>query len=200
MRSSRLLLLALALSRLGSAAEPTETKNDKGQRPPDEKRRLDAVAAEVARRKLLRDAAQKAETDTRQLIRDHESGAKPATDSDLADARALLREMDEDRAYRAAGKQRPKAPPKPDDLLSAKLPGVDVETLSSLWQDYFGETLHFTEQAKPRTITVVFMKVPYKSVRAAIIAQLECQGLYIVHTDQGTTLDDRPWRASLQQK
>lgn len=73
----------------------------------DESRRERAVLAEVQRRRALREA----ETAARALVRDHESGTKPATEAQLDAARAVIREADDRRAKAEASPVKQKTAP-----------------------------------------------------------------------------------------
>ena len=160
----RLILLLPLLALPLCAAEPSE------------KERLDRVKAEVERRRVLREQAlEKA----RRLVRDHESGLKPATAAELAEARAAIRADDE---------RRTKAPKLPavdkNSVVELHLPDASVETVANAWRMYFGPAA-FTEAARLKRVTMKFPRQPLEELRPKMIAALRDAGIRIVDTSGG---------------
>jgi hypothetical protein len=139
------------------------------------KERLQRVSAEVARRKAMRAAQENA---TR-VVREHESGAKKATEEQLAAARAVLRDLAEQ------GSKGPK-------VSEVSLPGAEMQTVARAWSVIFNETVVVSDRAKSKLVDVRVSDPSPEEFRKKFVAALRANGIYVVKNGEVTLLDTQP--------
>jgi hypothetical protein len=146
--------------------------------------RLQKIAAEVQRRRLAREEAEAAD---RKLIRDHESGAKPATEAQLAEARARIRASDERRA-----KELPLPTAKGEASVRAQLVEADMATVAGLWRSMFGGEVTIAERAKSRIISMEIQATPRDDLRNRFVAGLRERGIFVSEQAGRVVFDVEP--------
>lgn len=168
-----LLLFALSLG----AAESEEAARE----------RLRRVGAEVERRRIQREQYE-AEQRAAHLVREHESGAKKATEEQLAAARALLRAVAERKAK--------EPPPTPANGLPREIqlmaPDADISLLARTWRIYFGGNATITERAKAKGGTVIFSASSPEETRRKFEAALREIGIHVLVRPDGVVFDTEP--------
>jgi hypothetical protein len=153
-------------------------------KPADQDERLQKIAAEVQRRRLLREEAEAAD---RKLIRDHESGAKPASEAQLAEARARIRAADE---RRAKGSPPPTA--KGEASVRAQLVQADMGTVAAMWRSLFGQEATIAERVKSRIVSMEIPSTPRDEIRSKFVAGLRERGIFVVEKAGRVVFDLEP--------
>jgi hypothetical protein len=153
-------------------------------KPADQDERLQKIAAEVQRRRLLREEAEAA---GRKLIRDHESGVKPASEAQLAEARARIRAADE---RRAKGSPPPTA--KGEASVRAQLVQADMATVAGLWRSMFGQEVTIAERVKSRIISMEIQATPREEIRSKFVAGLRERGIFVLEKADRVVFDLEP--------
>ena len=173
--------------RAKAAATPVARKTAPpagGGATPSQQERFQQVAVEVQRRRVRREEA---EASAQALVRDHESGAKPATEAQLAVARTVIHEADVRRTNAAAVKTGGR-----EDLVQLKLPGADMATVAAAWRTLFGGETTIGERVKSRTVWFETPAVPRSEVRSKLIESLGVQGVSVTERTGGVVFDAEP--------
>jgi len=150
----------------------------------DQTERQQRIAAEVQRRRALREEAEAA---ARGLVRDHESGAKPATEAQLTEARKVIRAAEDRLAKPAAGKSAGG-----EELVQLKLPQADMATVASMWRLLVGGETTISERVKSRTVTLQLPATPRSEVRSKLVAGLRDHGIFVIEQAGGVLFDSEP--------
>jgi hypothetical protein len=158
----RYLILILLLA----ASMPAAESDDRAT-----KERLEKVAAEVARRKAIREA--------QELIRAHEAGEKKATEEQLAAARALLSSPGA-------------APSKQSKEYAASLPDAPTQIVAQSWKALFGEELVVGDRAKTRGVNFKIADASLDGLKRKFEAALRVDGLVIVKDGSTLVLEVAP--------
>jgi hypothetical protein len=164
----------------------------------EEAARLKAVAAEVQRRRLLREQATKGEENARRVVREHESGVKPAAEGELAAARTVIREAEEWRAKAeerkvklATGSTAEKATAKAGGF-SLTLPDCDMQTVATAWRTLFGGTPTIAERAKSRIVTARLAAASREEMKVKLVDALRQNGIHVIERADGVIFDTEP--------
>ena len=173
MMRSQLFLLLLLFTLPVRAAESA-----------DQAERQQRIAAEVQRRRARREEAEAA---ARRVVRDHESGSKPATEAQLAEARNVIRAADDRLAKPAAGKSAGG-----EELVQLKLPQADMATVASAWRLLIGGEVTIGERVKSRTVTLQLPATPRSEVRSKFVAGLQQNGISVIARADGVLFDSEP--------
>jgi len=147
------------------------------------KERVDRVAAEVQRRAELRKEAAAAEENARRIVREHESGARKASEEELAAARALIRQADE---LRAKGK------PNATGGIQLSVPDGDMKTTATVCRQLFGREVAVSDRAKSKSITIKFSAASLDEARVKLETTLRENGIFVIHRSEGILLDTEP--------
>lgn len=153
-------------------------------RPAEQDERLQKIAAEVQRRRILREEAEAAD---RKLLRDHESGAKTASEAQLAEARARIRAIEERRA---------KGPPLPtakgEASVRAQLVQADMATVAAMWRSMFGGEVMIADRVKSRIISMEIPDTPRHELRGRFVAGLRERGILVIENADRVVFDLEP--------
>ena len=127
-----------------------------------------------------------AEENALRLLRDHGSGAREVSETELTAARAVVV---------AAAERRAKAKPqqsKQDDNVALKLPDVDMDTVAAAWRLLFGHPVSISPSARSKVVRIAFSAVPREEAQKKLIAGLMEHGIYVVSGPNGPVLDTKP--------
>ena len=145
--------------------------------------RAQRIGAEVERRRILREQAA-AEENARRVLREHESGAKKATDEQLAAARAVIRTADERKAK--------DGPSKKSEGVQVSLVDADMDTLAKTWRVLFGGTAVITDRAKSRGVAGKLSAPSLEELRKKMVSALRDSGIYVIERPDGVVFDTQP--------
>jgi hypothetical protein len=143
--------------------------------------RLRRVKEEVERRRVLREKQDVDEANARRVIREHESGAKKATEAQLAAARAVIRGIEDRRG-----------PMKPDASASVVMPDADMQTVAKAWQQLFADEVAISDRAKTRTVSFKVSATSRDELRSKVVSALRENGIYVITRPNGIVLDTEP--------
>lgn len=147
----------------------------------NERARLDSIAAEVKRRRALREAAL---LDASRLVEKHDSGKKPATAAELEAAREVIRPADSRKANQKISGA--------TDIADLSLPHADMSTVAKAWEFLFKERVTVAERVATKAVTISIGKLPLPELREKFEAELHRQGVYLVVRPEGKFFDSEP--------
>jgi hypothetical protein len=144
--------------------------------------RVMGASSEGAEMERLRQM--RVEIAARRLVREHESGAKKASDEQLAVAREIIHQSEERRAREAA--------PGPDGGFAIAMKDVDVATVAKMWQEVFGGVVVAAERARSKRVSISESDRSLDTFRGKLEAALRKSGVYLVYRPDRLILDSAP--------
>jgi len=160
--------LAVAVPLLSATAEPPVKPGAEARSPDDERLQR---AAEI--------------TAARRVLREHDSGKKPASPADLEAARATLRRA-------GLSDQAPYAPKSSAQRASVALADANMETVAALCAAKFGGPVTFSEKLARRTVTLRLSAPTDADLRPLLRAELLRQGIALLDAPGGKVLQPAP--------
>jgi hypothetical protein len=133
---------------------------------PGDQRRLDAVAAEVAARRLVREQA---------------AGVSQASPEELAKAEGMINAAQERRSRAAFGA--------PGGGFKIDLKDADMAKVARCWRDVFGYDVKVSERVRDKKVTLTVDEPSLEAVRKKLESELRGAGIELHHRTGEPTLD-----------